>query len=487
MHIPGLLEITEREEIPKCMILLTGNSNVGKSCYSREYLLEQINDGSDCVYISCTESEEQFQNWLVGAGISRNQINSSLHFINPYIRRNAGDNSSQLPWIVSEIKEITANPHVSNTGNPSLDTDKQWNQTENRTEKKKTNFTLIIDSLNHLITLFGLKEVEAFLTDVYFTSKIQGLSGICSLTVPSLDKEQFERLSLSFDAVLEMAFKEEIESRLRAMKMTLIKGVVLIPKWVDFEITQEGRVRFLQKGSDFICYVCKSKISENPISYSGLYFHVNHLEVYKKLVGIYGLSMSELGFSSEVMDASFFFIDIVGLSDPSYSVSSQRQKIEVLNNLIMSCSAYNLEEKKIILPTGDGMVIGFMINPELSLKLGIQLHQKLRTYNRGKGERDRIKVRIGLSAGPVFSVSDIKNNQNFWGPGIILARRVMDIGGEGHILLSESLAKALLALKDEYKPIINYIGDYSIKHGQVLTLYSAYADDFGNADAPEKR
>ena len=81
MHIPGLLEITEREEIPKCMILLTGNSNVGKSCYSREYLLEQINDGSDCVYISCTESEEQFQNWLLGAGISRNQINCSLHLL----------------------------------------------------------------------------------------------------------------------------------------------------------------------------------------------------------------------------------------------------------------------------------------------------------------------------------------------------------------------------------------------------------------------
>jgi hypothetical protein len=45
----------------------------------------------------------------------------------------------------------------------------------------------------------------------------------------------------------------------------------------------------------------------------------------------------------------------------------------------------------------------------------------------------------------------------------------------------------LLGLKDEYKPIINYIGEYSIKHGQVLTLYSAFADDFGNPESPEKR
>ncbi len=103
----------------------------------REYLLEQINDDSDCVYISCTETEEKFQNWMESAGVSRNQINSSLHFINPYIRRNAGDNSSQLPWIVSEIKGITDNPHAPNGRIPSIDTDKQWNQTKNRTGRKK--------------------------------------------------------------------------------------------------------------------------------------------------------------------------------------------------------------------------------------------------------------------------------------------------------------------------------------------------------------
>ena len=91
------------------------------------------------------------------------------------------------------------------------------------------------------------------------------------------------------------------------------------------------------------------------------------------------------------MDASFFFIDIVGLSNPNYSVSSQRQKIEVLNNLIMTCHAYNLEEKKIILPTGDGMVIGFLLNPELSLKLGIRTTPEIEDVDRGKGERDRIK------------------------------------------------------------------------------------------------
>jgi archaellum biogenesis ATPase FlaH len=481
MYIPGLLELTEREDIPRSMILLIGNTNVGKSCYCKELLVERLIDHSSCVYITCTSTQEQLQKWLTSVGAGRS-YNKNFHFINPYLRRQKGELNAELSKILEEVKEAYA---VDRSQNGQDITTSEESAVPYQAEKK--GLTIIIDSLNHLMALFGQMEVVAFITDLYFTSKMQELSGIYALTVPSLGGEELERIKQSSDVFLEMDFKD-MDSGLRVMRAISIRGLSLTPKWVDFEIKHDdGRITFLRKESEFKCYVCKSIINEKPVEYSGLYFHSNHLEVYKRLVGIYGLNLSELGFSSEVMDANFFFIDIVGLSDPSYSVSSQRQKIEVLNNTIMACNAYNVEEKKIILPTGDGMVIGFVLNPENPLKLSIQLHQKLRTYNRGKGERDKIKVRIGLNSGPVFSVNDIKNDQNFWGPGIIQARRVMDIGGEGHILLSESLAKALLSLKDEYKLVIKHIGDYTIKHGQTLTLYSAYSHDFGNPRAPERR
>ncbi|MFY9967220.1 MAG: adenylate/guanylate cyclase domain-containing protein [Nitrososphaeraceae archaeon] len=484
MQIPALIELTEREEIPRSLILLTGNTNVGKSLYCRQLLVDRLNDGSECVYVNCASTEEQLQEWLDGIGVART---AGLHFINPYLRKQSGrgDSSAELSNVLTEIKHAMSKPGQSALADEGPQ--KESGDGHGLQDTAKKGLTLIVDSLNHLIALFGKAAVEAFVTDIYFTSKMQQISGICALTTPSLSKDELERLNQSIDALLEMAFKDDMDLRLRHMKMVMIRGMTLTPKWVDFELEEHGTIKFLKKETEFTCYVCKSVIHENPVSYSGLYFHVNHLEVYKRLVGIYGLNLSELGFSSEVMDANFFFIDIVGLSDPSFSVSSQRQKIEVLNNLIMSCNAYNGEEKKIILPTGDGMVIGFVLNPENPLKLGIQLHQKLRSYNRGKGDRDKLKVRIGLSAGPVFSVNDIQNNQNFWGPGIIMARRIMDIGGEGHILLSEPLAKALLSLKDEYSPIINPIGEYSIKHGQTLTLYSAYSNDFGNPKSPERR
>ena len=64
-------------------------------------------------------------------------------------------------------------------------------------------------------------------------------------------------------------------------------------------------------------------------------------------------------------------------------------------------------------------------------------------------------------------------NKNIW-PGIIIARRIMDFGNDGHILLSSRVAEDLRELSDEYKKIIKPLHDYTIKHGQRILIYSAY-------------
>lgn len=129
------------------------------------------------------------------------------------------------------------------------------------------------------------------------------------------------------------------------------------------------------------CYLCKEPIANDLVRYSDLSFHSSHLEIYKKFSRLYGINITDIGISSsEAINGNFFFIDIVGLSNPSLPVNKQREKIENLNDLIASCDAFkDFEDNKIILPTGDGMVIGYMINPELPLQLSIQLHQKLKS------------------------------------------------------------------------------------------------------------
>lgn len=235
------------------------------------------------------------------------------------------------------------------------------------------------------------------------------------------------------------------------------------------------------------CNLCGKTIQDKPISDSDLVFDTETCrETYRKLASIYGHNISDMGLP-DVINANFFFIDIVGLSDPSLSIKKQMQKIESLNELIGSCTAFvKSKNKRIVLPTGDGMVIAFLLNPEMPLTLSIQLHHKLDEYNRSKTDDERIGIRIGLSSGPVFILNDINNNKNLWGPGIVLARRVMDLGDNLHILITDKLAEELISLSDEYKNIIRLVSEFEIKHGQIIKLYSAYSTDFGNSSMPEK-
>jgi hypothetical protein len=173
--------------------------------------------------------------------------------------------------------------------------------------------------------------------------------------------------------------------------------------------------------------------------------------------------------------ANFFFTDIVGLSDPRLSTKTQIKKIEILNKLIKECIAFKTTSKDslLVLPTGDGMVIGFFQSPELPLNLSIELHKKIGMYNRAKIPTEALRLRIGIHSGPVFVVNDVLENKNIWGPGIIIARRIMDFGNDGHILLSSRVAEDLRELSDEYKKIIKPLHDYTIKHGQRILIYSA--------------
>ena len=199
--------------------------------------------------------------------------------------------------------------------------------------------------------------------------------------------------------------------------------------------------------------------------------------------------MSELPSGLSLINANLFFVDIVGLSDPDLSTTTQVKKINVLNRCISECGAFKNTPKDLMLmlSTGDGCCIGFLQGPELPLLLAIDLHEKLAEYNKGKIPSETVRIRIGLHSGNCFIVNDLLGQRNTWGPGIIYARRVMDFGDDGHILLSPTLAEDLRSLSDEYHGIIKPVHDFEIKHGTTMLIYSAYdGKSFGNAKHPSK-
>jgi len=191
---------------------------------------------------------------------------------------------------------------------------------------------------------------------------------------------------------------------------------------------------------------------------------------------------------STILHVHFFFIDMVGISDPKMSTKTQIKKISELNKCISDCETYKNESKENMIPisTGDGMAIGFLQGLEKPLNLAVELHEKLAEYNKSIIPSETIRVRIGLNNGNVFVIKDIHGNKIFWGPGLIIARRIMDIGEDDHILLGPIMAEDLREYSDEYKKIVKPVHDFNIKHNQTLLIYSAYGKNFGNSSIPTK-
>ncbi len=478
--IPGRRHVFFKGALPRGAFLLTGPAGSGKTMYCMQFLRDGIAAGERCVYVSLDPlfSEEKFKR-LVGS-----QEAEVVLFVAPTTTTIAASSSSARSGkkakdpagAAAVLLEQVRGSVAASSGAPAR---------------------VAVDSITHLLPHFSESEVLEFVAGLASALRNAGAMAVVTLTTtPSRDLS--DTVASLLDGTLQIKLEDEGKELARSLRLLAVRGTYHNPVWARFSITQEGSLAFgqdEQEQAELAMTICK--LCDKPIAGKVAYdaedapFHPHCLETYRKLSDIYGSSVIHpAAIPVGVVNASFFFIDIVGLSDPSLSVEKQIKKIENLNRLISSCDAVAKapRDKRIILPTGDGMAIGFLMNPELPLQLSMQLHRKLGVFNRGAaGAGEAIGVRIGLSAGPVFVVSDINGNQNVWGPGIILARRVMDIGDDRHILLADSLAEQLINLKDEYRATIKLVSPkFTIKHGQAIKVYSASGADFGNPKVPAR-
>jgi archaellum biogenesis ATPase FlaH len=441
--------------------------------------------GNSGIFLSSTLTKRQYQNLFNSLS---SIIESNSFFINPFMREqmnslesNNSETTDSLADVKKEIDKIILSSKMEQKNHHN--NEKGENSLPALHQKK---ICMVIDSLSHLFNIFDEKEVLRFINSLSFSLKHNNILSLFTIDNTVVDQSLIDKIRPLFDGVLQIKLDEKDDEIVRRMKFLSLTGFSSTShSWIKFELDKDSLS--FPNSSSLICSVCKASIKTEPVFYLDMAFHEHHLELYKKLIGIYGnTGISDLGPSS-VINANFFFIDIVGLSSPSLSVRKQIEKIEFLNNFVISSEIFRKNLDKKVLPTGDGMAIGFTSNPEAPLDLSIQLHTKLKKHNMGKDNESSLAVRIGIASGPVFIVNDANNNQNIWGPGIIFARRVMDIGDDNHILLDAGLAHSLLTLDDKYEEIIHYIGDYQIKHGQIIKLYSAYKENkFGNKDIPLK-
>jgi TolB-like protein/Flp pilus assembly protein TadD/class 3 adenylate cyclase len=177
--------------------------------------------------------------------------------------------------------------------------------------------------------------------------------------------------------------------------------------------------------------------------------------------------------------AHVLFIDIVGYS--KLSINEQRAAIDELTQIVRSTEQFQKAEaadRLIKIATGDGMALVFYTSPETPVRCAVELSRALKDH-------PRLRIRMGIHSGPVSGVVDVTGRTNLAGAGLNLARRVMDCGDAGHILLSKHVAEDLSEF-EEWRPMLHELGTCEVKHGMQVHVFNLYTDELGNSRLPEK-
>ena len=175
--------------------------------------------------------------------------------------------------------------------------------------------------------------------------------------------------------------------------------------------------------------------------------------------------------------AHVLFIDIVEYS--KLLTDEQSEALQQLNQIVRNTEAVREAEaarQLIILPTGDGMALVFTGSVEGPAECALEVSQALRA-------QPSLPVRMGIHSGPVQYVRDANARENVSGVGINIARRVMDCGDAGHILVSKRFADDL-AQHRRWQRYLHELGDVEVKHGVIVSLVNLYAETIGNPARP---
>jgi TolB-like protein/Flp pilus assembly protein TadD len=188
---------------------------------------------------------------------------------------------------------------------------------------------------------------------------------------------------------------------------------------------------------------------------------------------------ADSGAEKDLELAHVLFVDIVGYS--KRLINEQTALVARLNELVLQteqCQKADAAGKLIRIPAGDGMALAFFTSPDAPVRCAMELSKADRAD-------PKLELRMGIHTGPVDKVSDVNQRSNVAGAGINMARRVMDCGDAGHILLSKHAAETLEHY-GHWQPLLHDLGECEVKHGVRLGVVSLYDDVVGNPELPKK-
>jgi class 3 adenylate cyclase len=181
--------------------------------------------------------------------------------------------------------------------------------------------------------------------------------------------------------------------------------------------------------------------------------------------------------SPEAQEATILIVDIVGYSDlpgPDQLTAVERLTASMRATEVIRRSSHN---EVFFLPTGDGVVVGFLGLPERPLELASQLHTLYKN--------DRFLLKIGIHSGYIFRYVDLNANWNYAGSSINLAQRVESCCNPGHILVAQPSPERLQDLS-RWSGYFRGPYTFRVKHGREVRAYNFVNDErsIGNPAEP---
>jgi class 3 adenylate cyclase len=161
--------------------------------------------------------------------------------------------------------------------------------------------------------------------------------------------------------------------------------------------------------------------------------------------------------------AAVLFADLVGFSKKS--VPAQLAAKEALTGLLQRLVTPYPSASRVVLDTGDGAAVGFLVSPEYALGLALRLRRELVAAPAGSLLQSQ-DLRLGINLGPLKVVTDVNGHPNLVGEGINSAERIMSFAEPGDTTASRSFQEAVYYLDASFQSLFEPLGMRADKHGR---------------------
>jgi len=184
----------------------------------------------------------------------------------------------------------------------------------------------------------------------------------------------------------------------------------------------------------------------------------------------------------QVQELELAHVLVVGVGGcTQIAPAQQRAVIEELQERVrrtQEFAAAHAQNRVTLLPGGSGVALLFFGDPETPLRCAAEISWGVRGS-------ERLGLRMGLHSWPVCRGGEAKSSQSVGEGGISLARKVMECGERGHILVSEFVADLLRQL-GHWNEALHDIGEFEVSQGVKLHLFNYWEKEAGNPEVPRR-